>query len=154
MDSAWADHTILALRVAAGLLLVAVCYRLSRSSDQLDQAALFGLACIATLVVFTIARGHYYMLLLPANVFVPLWLVRSGKVRFALLMAIAPLILVFAHYLALGYAGRIGVLGLGTALWYFTSCGVLLTAPLSSRSASAAKVRPRRPTESELPLAA
>jgi len=154
MDSAWADHAILALRVAAGLLLLGVCYRLSRTGDPLDQAAVFGMACLATLVVFTIARGHYYMLLLPANVFVPLWLVRSGRVRLALVLAIPPVILVFAHYLALDYTGRVGVLGLGTAIWYFTSCGMLLTAPPGIRAVSAPPTGLSWPTESNRPLAA
>ncbi len=154
MDSAWADRAILALRVTAGLLLIGVCYRLSWTGNPLDQAALFGMACLATLVVFTIARGHYYMLLLPANVFVPLWLVRSGRVRLALGMAVAPLILVFAHYLALDYAGRVGVLGLGTALWYFAGCGLLLTAPLGNRAVSAPPNVLSRRADPERPLAA
>jgi len=154
MDAAWAERAILALRVTAGLLLVAVCYRLSRTADRLDQATLFGLACLATLVVFTIARGHYYMLLLPANVFVPLWLVRAGKVRIALVMAVAPLVLVLTHYLALSYAGRVGVLGLGTALWYFTTCGLLLAAPLAGRAVVAAPIRVKSRDGSERSLAA
>lgn len=154
MDGNLATRAIFALRVLAGLLLLAVCYRLSRSGDRLDQATVFGMACAATLIVFTIARGHYYMLLLPANVFAPLWLVRSGKVRFALLAAVAPLPLVLAHYLALDYAGRVGALGLGTALWYFATCGVMLTAPLMN-SAKAATTSPViRPAGSERPLAA
>jgi hypothetical protein len=96
------------------------------------------MACVATLVVFTIARGHYYMLLLPANVFVPLWLARSGKKRFSLVSAIVPLLLVLSHYAALDYAGRIGVLGLGTAVWYFATCGMMLLAPLATQAAAAA----------------
>ena len=95
------------------------------------------MACVATLVIFTIARGHYYMLLLPANVFVPLWLVRSGKraIRAADGHRAADSGARALHWCS-DIAGRIGVLGLGTTLWYFTSCGVLLTAPLSSRAAS------------------
>lgn len=154
MDSAWAEKTILVLRALAGVLLLAVAYRLARTGDRLDQAAVFGLACTATLVVFTIARGHYYMLTLPANVFVSLWLQRSGKSRLSLVMAIAPLVLVLAHYAALNYAGRIGVLGLGTAAWYFTSCGVLLTAPLAGTTAAALPFNAAKSDPSERSLAA
>jgi hypothetical protein len=64
--------------------------------------------------------------------------VRAGKVRWARARASAPLVLVLSHYLALDQAGRIGLLGLGTALWYFTSCTVMLTAPLSTRAATGA----------------
>jgi hypothetical protein len=137
MDARGVEKAIFALRATAGILLLAVCYRLSLSVDRLDQAAAFGLACLSTLVIFTIARGHYYMLLLPGNVFVPLWLVRAGKVRLAMVLAVTPLLLVFAHYLGLNYAGRIGLLGLGTAVWYFIACGELLATPLQqARTAS------------------
>ncbi len=99
---------------------------MGRRHDRLGHAAAFGLACAATLVVFTIARGHYYMLLLPANVFAPLWLLRAGRWRWACAVAAVPPILVISHYAALHHAGRIGLLGLGTTAWYFATCGVLL----------------------------
>ncbi len=136
MDSPWAERVIFVLRASAGFLLLAVCYRLSGRGDRLDQAAVFGLACAATLVVFTIARGHYYVLLAPANIFVPLWLARSGKLRFALVVAIVPFALVLTHYLALHHAGRIGLLGLGTAFWYSAICGTMLATPLTSNAAA------------------
>jgi hypothetical protein len=99
---------------------------MTRTGDALGQAAAFGLACAATLVVFTIARGHYYVMLLPANVLVPLWLLRNGQTRWAFGMATVPLLLIFGHYLLLEYTGRIGLLGLGTAAWYFGSSGLLV----------------------------
>ena len=54
----------------------------------LSQAAGFGLACGALLVVSPVARNHYFVLLGPAVLFVPLWLDRMGRHRAAAVLAI------------------------------------------------------------------
>jgi hypothetical protein len=66
---------------------------------------------------------------------VPLWLFKIGRPRWAWGIAVTPFILVLSHYVALDYAGRIGLLGLGTTVWYFATCGVLLW-PRKKKSAA------------------
>jgi hypothetical protein len=155
MDSPQIDKAILAVRCLAGCLLLAVSFRMARAQDVLGQTASFGLACVATLIIFTIARGHYYMLLLPANVFVPLWLRQAHRPRWAILAAVVPLLLVLAHYTMLNLAGRVGVLGLGTSAWYFASCCLLLTSPQSAaKNVLARQDAATVPQDAERPLAA
>jgi hypothetical protein len=155
MDSPRVDRALLVIRLLAGCLLLAVSVRMARAQDVLGQAATFGLACVATLVIFTIARGHYYMLLLPANVFVPLWLQRERRPRWAVLAAVVPVMLVLAHYTMLDIAGRVGVLGLGTNAWYLASCYLLLTSPRSPAENVLARTDTRSiPQDMEQPLAA
>ncbi len=69
MDAPIVGHILLAVRLAAGLMLVVVAYRVARYGDSLALAAAFGLACALTLVLAPIVRGHYYVLLLPAVMF-------------------------------------------------------------------------------------
>lgn len=153
MDSPRAERAIFMVRVLAGLTLLGVSFRMARAGDQLGQSAAFGLACAATLVVFTIARGHYFMLLVPANVFAPLWLLQAGRRNWAWGVALVPLLLVFAHYLALDTTGRIGLLGLGTAVWFFTTCGLMLS--VQARVSAATAPLPCSPPQSTgRPLAA
>ncbi len=78
MDNAVVGALLLAGRVAAGLAALAVGYRAARGGDTLAQLAAFGLACAATLVVFSLARGSYFVMLLPAVVFVAAWLARKA----------------------------------------------------------------------------
>ncbi len=122
MDAPLVSQTLLAVRGLALLALLGVCVRAGRSADPLLWGAALGLACVATFVVSPVARGHYYVLFLPAVLFVPLLLHKGGKHREALQAALVPAVLVAAHYLLLKYAGRIGVLGIGTTLWYFAEC--------------------------------
>lgn len=126
MDAPLVDHVLWVVRVGALGLVTAVGFRMARAQDQLGQAASFGLACAATLIVFSIARGHYFVMLLPAVTFVCLWLLRQGRANLAAVLAIVPGVLVIAHYALLDFAGRIGLLGLGTTLWFLTACVSLL----------------------------
>jgi hypothetical protein len=72
-----------------------------------------------------IARAHYFVLLLPAVMFTSYWLLRQGRTRAAWVAAIVPTALSVAHYVALDPLGRMGMLGIGTALWYASLCVVL-----------------------------
>ena len=83
----------------------------------LSQAAGFGLACGALLVVSPVARNHYFVLLGPAVLFVPLWLDRLGRHRAAAILAIVSCALVLLQYVLMPYVGRIGLLGLGNTGW-------------------------------------
>ena len=63
--------------------LVLVCLAMlglatGRRGDPLEQAAAYGLACTATLLISPLAWGHYYMIELPAIVCLPIWLRRHG----------------------------------------------------------------------------
>jgi hypothetical protein len=116
MDSPLAERSLLAARLALLLALLVTGIRLG-SGNKLDAAVGFGLACVAMLVVSPVARGHYFMLLAPAVLFLPLWLDRCGQRRAALVMAAVPAALSILHYILLSQAGRIGLLGLGTAGW-------------------------------------
>ena len=126
------------LRVAAiglvALLLVAG-WRVARRDDNSGLAALFGLACTATLLVSPISWGHHYVVWLPALVFVPCWMWNNDRRALAVGMAEAALVLVAAHYILLDHAGRVGLLGIGTAIWYLVAT-VSLGWPRGARNAS------------------
>lgn len=128
---------LLAVRGGVGCLLLAVGYRTARERDPLSQAVTFGLADIATLIVCQIARGHYFVIWLPTVMFTSTWLLRRGRPQLAVWHAIAPATLVLVHYLFLGSAGNIGLLGLGTAVWYTSACiAVLRVKPIASVAAA------------------
>ncbi len=137
MDAPVVGRTLLAVRLAAGLLLLVMAYRVARYGDDLAMAAAFGVACVSTLVLAPIVRGHYYVLLLPAIMYTGAWLWRSGRENTALAIATVPAVLSVTHYVLLDYAGRIGLLGLGTATWYVACC-ILLA--LGNRRAGATAV--------------
>ena len=126
MDAPIVGTLLLVARLAAACLLVGVGFRVARTQDALGEAAAFGLACVSTLVLSPIARAHYYVLLMPAVMFTAAWLVEHGRPRAAVWMAVVPAVLVVAHYAVLDITGRIGVLGIGTTLWYAAACVMLL----------------------------
>jgi hypothetical protein len=108
---------VLAMLLALGLVVVV-------RRDLPGQAATFGLACLATLLVSPLAWGHYYVCLLPAMLFVPLWLSRRAGSTPVGLVAALPAVLTLAHYLAIRLTGPFGLLGLGTTLWFLAVCGL------------------------------
>ena len=126
MDAEVVRIILLAVRIGVGCLLLAVGYRAARAGDPLGQAVGFSLAYLATLIVCQIARGHYFVIWLPTILFTCTWLVRHHRPRLAAWHAIVAPLLVLVHYVFLSRAGAIGVLGLGTAVWYTTICITLL----------------------------
>jgi hypothetical protein len=134
MDTPRVDAVLQGVRLLATGLLLVVGYRTSRA-DIVGQAAGFGLAGVATLVIIPIARAHYFVALLPGVMFLCLWLVRQRRPRWALFFAIVPGVLILAQYILLDVAGRVGFLGLGITLWYFGGC----TAMLGLRRATASQ---------------
>jgi hypothetical protein len=138
MDAPLVNGLLLAARVAAGCLLLAVGYRTARSRDALQLAAAFGLACVSTLILSPIARGHYYVLLFPATMFVSAWLVRQRRPGWAVCSAVVPAALTVAHYTLLGVAGRIGLLGIGTTVWYVAACVAIVR--MTSRASTPAEL--------------
>jgi hypothetical protein len=150
MDHWLVDRMLLIARGVAGLLLIATTIVLGRRRDGLSLGFALGLACVATLVVAPVARGHYFLLNIPAVMFGGLWMLERRSARAAYAVALIPVVLCVFHYLSLNFAGRIGVLGIGTAIWYFATCGIVLAeswrirgaileqAPLESRDMRAA----------------
>ncbi len=135
MDTPLVDQILLGIRVLAGCLLLIAGYRTARE-DLLGQAAGFGLACVATLVIVPIARAHYFVMMLPAILFLGCWLVRQGRPRWAIVFVVVPGVLTIAHFVFVEQVGRMGLLGLGTAVWYVTSCVALSgSAPRMRRDA-------------------
>jgi Glycosyltransferase family 87 len=100
------------------LLLLLGLMLLPWRGDPTGRAVGFATACLGMLLVSPVAWTHYYMMILPAALVVPLWLAQRGHPAASRVMAIAPALLVWAHYLAKRSVGPIGLLGLGTAAWY------------------------------------
>jgi hypothetical protein len=118
MDAASVNTSLLVVRLTLLLTLGIVGWRVGRSyPTSLSLAAGFGLACAALLVVSPVARNHYFVLLAPAVLFVPLWFDDLGRRRWATVLAIVPCVLILLQYIFLPYVGRIGLLGLGTTAW-------------------------------------
>jgi len=126
MDTEFVAQVLLPVRAALGGLLLVLVIVAARRQDRLLEAAVFGLACVATLIVSPIARGHYYVLLLPASLFLPWWLDCAGRHRLARWMAWIPAALTIAHYTAMDFTGRVGLLGLGITAWYIAATSLII----------------------------
>jgi hypothetical protein len=138
MNSPAVTRVILMIRVLLAMLLIPLAWR--RSVSPLDRLAVFGLACVAMLVVSPVARGHYFMLELPAVLFVSLWAWKYKGVSWAVLCASVPAALSVMHYTFITFPQMfgplktgtlfLGTLGIGTALWYLVmSCILILSSP-------------------------
>jgi hypothetical protein len=117
------------VRVAIGLVVAAagaVALVLGRRRTILDQATTFGLACTASLLVSPLSWGHYYMAQVPAVACVPLWFWHRGRPGLARALAVIPVVLTWSYYIAMPYTGGLGLLGLGTSIWFLCACGLIL----------------------------
>jgi hypothetical protein len=117
METAAIDGGIGAFQLLLLGLLATACWRSTQNERASYTLAVFGLACAATLVVSPISWGHHYVMWLPGLIFVPGWLWQTGRRAQAMGLAESALVLVVAHYLVLDHAGRVGLLGIGTAIW-------------------------------------
>jgi hypothetical protein len=155
MDSPCVDTCLLFVRIVLLLALLLAGVRLGRESDFLfSQAAGFGLACAALLVVSPVARNHYFLLLAPAVLFVPLWLDGRGGSRTATILAVVPGVLIVMQYILLPYVGRIGLLGLGTTGWLMAAMALTAGAGASADDLVALPVAPATPMTHSLGKAA
>jgi len=118
---------LVALLLAGGLL--------GAKGGMLGQAAAFGLGCVGILVLSPVSWGHYFMLLAPAILLVPLWLLERGWARAAYYLAAVPTVLSILHYSLLELVGRMGLLGLGTAGWLLAACILVFRIICQSSSA-------------------
>jgi hypothetical protein len=125
MDDPIAGTLIVLGRVLALATLLLFVVRASSQNDLAGRGTVFGLACVATLVVCPVARACYYVLFLPAIPFVCERLFRSNKPRLANVFAWLPVVLVWLQYLLIPLSGRLGLLGLGATVWFLASCVLL-----------------------------
>jgi Glycosyltransferase family 87 len=131
------------VRILIGLILAALLLigcLLGRQTDALDQATAFGLACCSTLLVSPLSWGHYYMAQTPAALLCPIWLLQRGRPVQARIVAVAPPVLAWSHYLAMPYLGELGLLGLGTTVWFLGVCVLIVGNEVAV--ASGRRVRP------------
>jgi hypothetical protein len=119
------NRSVVVVIAAALAILMFVELVIGRRDDPDASVANFGLACTATLLVSPLAWGHYYMMMLPAALFVPLWLAHRGWVRLGMIAAAAPALFTWIHYLFLRQVGPLGLLGLSTTAWFFAVCGAI-----------------------------
>jgi hypothetical protein len=122
------------VQVAVLALLIVLGLVTGLRNDLLGQAATYGLACVAIVLVSPVAWTHYYVLWLPSMLFVPLWLVRRGRLRAARAVATVPVGLIWVHYVAKPWLGYFGLLGLSTLLWYLAvvTLSILIRASYTS----------------------
>src|SRR5271166_498386 len=113
-------------QVIALVLLIVAGLAVGLRGDVLAQAATYGLACLAIVLISPVAWSHYYMLWLPSVLLVPPWLIRQGKLRAARVVTAVPLGLIWAHYLAKPWLGQFGLLGLGTLTWFLAVVSLLI----------------------------
>ena len=115
--------------LATGIALLAILLR----GNANGLLVAFAVANAATLLVVPIARGHYFMAIWPAAVWVPRWLMQSmplqTKFQFGLggLTQIPPALLL-VPYVFERYVGAWGVLGVGIWMWYLLLTCVILAA--------------------------
>jgi hypothetical protein len=146
MDAPIVGRLLTGARFAALAVLGLVLLVAGFARQQTLTTAAFGIACVATLVVSPVSRGHYFVFWLPAILFVPLWFLQQGRKQMALFAAIIPAALTLLHYALLPYAGRIGLLGLGTSAWYFTVCWTIWRSRRLATGQSAVVDRPHPTT--------
>ena len=121
MDAAWIRTALHGVRAVFLALLVLLALRTARVGGEL---ALFGWACALSLVLSPVSRGHHFVLLWPAALLVPLELRRRG-VRGARPLAVAAAAMCLLHYAWPPFMGRLGLLGIFTALWCLVAWGLL-----------------------------
>ncbi len=139
MEQPWGKQVLYGVRVvsilATGIVLLAILWR--GNANALLVA--FAVANAATLLVVPIARGHYFMAIWPAAVWVPRWLKQSmqlkTKFQFGLgwLTQIPPALLMM-HYLFEKYVGAWGVLGVGVWLWYLLMSTMVVVTVFSAEN--------------------
>jgi hypothetical protein len=137
MDAPVAERSVWALRMATVLVLGGAVLVLGMRGSGLDLALLMGIGCVGTLVVSPVSRGHYFVMLAPALVLIPMWLRTVGYRGVADLTPFIPAAACVAHYLGLEFTGRIGLLGVTTTVWLWAVLGRVLLAPARSDAAVA-----------------
>ncbi|MCY2966720.1 MAG: glycosyltransferase family 87 protein [Planctomycetota bacterium] len=125
MDNGSIMGLLLVIRIGALIALLACSVIAAVRRDRLALLAAYGLAMVATFIVSPVARGHYFLLWIPGVLFLSLWLARQQHGGIARKFAFWAVGLCAVHYVLLDFAGRIGVLGIGTTVWFFLACKTL-----------------------------
>jgi hypothetical protein len=121
MDASSAKISLIVARIALlGLLLVAG-YHAAKRGDPLSIAATFGLAAMLTVLISPLSWAHHYVIWLAGLWLVPMWLWRDGRQKFAQWLLVSACCLSVAHYVALDWAGRVGLLGIGATAWFIVA---------------------------------
>lgn len=111
------------------LLLIVVAVRWHWESEGIGQVAVFGLACAMSLPLSPISWGHHFVILLPGMLFLP-WSLYETHRSAAWWLAIVAAMLTLGHYITLelagAIAGKLGVLGIGIAIWCIVAGAYLL----------------------------
>ena len=126
IDSTWVAWGILAVRLGVASLVAWLALSMGAKTRLSDQLAGFGMATAATLVIAPIARVHYFVLLAPMVVFLPIFLIERGSYRAAKWFAVIPAALIIGHYLAMDVVGRLGLVGLGITAWLVAAAVLLV----------------------------
>jgi hypothetical protein len=140
VDEAGVELLLNCLKLLTVVLALAVSIVVGIRGDRLGQAAAFGIATAATLIVSPVSRGHYFVLLLPALLWVPCWLKRHGFPRMCGLSSAVVPVLSWLHYVALGWAGQVGLLGLGTTCWFLLATAWMLVGSLRQPAEQAGEI--------------
>lgn len=152
MNTPGVTQVVLVVRIALALILIPVGWRVASRGGTLYGLAAWGLASVAMLVVSPVSRGHYFMLELPAVLFISLWIWKNHSPRKALLCALIPAALSPLHYLFITFPQMFGVLGvgtlflgtlgIGTALWYVAMALMMIWAPANGPEGASDPVSP------------
>ena len=128
MDAPIVSTILVVPRVMLALLLIAVAVRWHWETEGAGQVAAFSLACAMSLPLSPISWGHHFVILLPGMLFV-LWALYEAHRSAARWLAIFAATLILVHFSTLdfagGIAGRLGLLGIGIAVWC-TVAGIYL----------------------------
>ncbi len=125
METRAVDLAIKAMAAVIIALLLFCGWRVAGDGELSAVLAVFGLACMATLAVSPLSWGHHYVVWLPALLFVPFWMWHNGRRAIAAGLAESACALVWAHYVLLDHAGRVGLLGIGSTVWYLVAVTVI-----------------------------
>jgi hypothetical protein len=147
METPLVDRALRGAAVALLALLFVAGWRIAGRGDGTGIAALFGLACTASLAVSPISWGHHYVMWLPGLVFVPHWLWQTGRRALAIGLAETACVLVIAHYVVLDHAGRVGLLGIGSTIWYVVATITVGRARLTNSAVEEDELTNARPCE-------
>lgn len=128
MDAPIVRTVLVVPRVLLALLLIGVAVRWHWETAGGGQVAAFSLACAMSLPLSPISWGHHFLILLPGMLFLP-WALYDAQRSAARWLAILAATLILVHFSTLGFsggiAGRLGLLGIGIAIWC-TVAGVYL----------------------------
>jgi hypothetical protein len=146
MDSEQAGRAVLLARMAVLVALGLAAIRIAWAPALLAQTTAFGIGCATMLVFSPISWVHYFMCLAPPVLLTPIWMLRNDRIRTAWVVACIPPALVLTHYVWLGGAGRVGLLGLGLTAWLLVTLGAIMPATQVLASAAAVDRDEHRPT--------